>query len=267
MKDNYEQNLPCTFAEQLAAYLYDEISDTEKGVFETHLQSCRICTNELTDFGALHSSIVEWRDNDFAVLQTPVFVLPALREIVEEKRSWFESLREFFTISPARATFASLAALILLAGLLWFASGSFNHEELADLSNTEKEIVKEQSQSGENVAPVPTPPSRKNTAQVRSVESIDKDVSAPDSPSDTGKNLSGKSVVAPDKVTAIPVIQKNSTKQTSPKKVANPKIKTPAKSDVPAMDDDDDDNDDSLRLTDLFDEIGMSNSGDKEESK
>lgn len=122
----------CGFAEDAAAFLYGEIEKREKVNFETHLAKCDSCVEEFADFTMLRSGIADWKMKNFDVLATPVIEIPYEQtvEIKTETVSWFDSLKNLLTFSPAMATVAAAIVLALFAGL-GFLIFSSNTEELA----------------------------------------------------------------------------------------------------------------------------------------
>jgi hypothetical protein len=46
--------------ETLVAYLYDEISPTERRAFESHLAGCGVCRAELSEFGVVRARLGAW---------------------------------------------------------------------------------------------------------------------------------------------------------------------------------------------------------------
>jgi hypothetical protein len=266
MKNIYEQNLPCTFTEQLASYLYDEIAATEKVLFESHLQNCDSCAIELADFSALRSSILEWRETDFAPLQIPVIVLPETGKSVATKRSWFKILRAALIFSPARTAFASLFVLLIFAGIFWLATKPFGYQETAELNNLEKTPVNEtktpiMDQNNLTADSSVKSETNQNNSSDKSTENV---VAKSKSASMKPKNLDDKIPVAV--VKSETALQKNSSKSTDLKSKAIQLAKKSSRTDVPAIEDEEEE-DDSLRLTDLFDEVGMNNSAEEKEGK
>ena len=143
--NNNHNNASCAFAEQTVSYLYGEVNAVEKTVFETHLKSCANCSEEFAGFGAIRSSIIEWRNEEFLSLETPLMEIPYKKtqgfynsEIGSP--SWFDKLRNFFSLSPALTASVSFAIIAICIGILFFANKSSNDLEVAgfDNKNTEK---------------------------------------------------------------------------------------------------------------------------------
>ncbi len=103
----------CERGSDLIAFLYNETDERETRDFESHLQQCSTCREEVAAFGSVRESITAWRDEALSgfVATTPV-----------RKKSALAALREFFDLSPlwlkaatafALVTFCVLAALVV----------------------------------------------------------------------------------------------------------------------------------------------------------
>ena len=66
----------CSFSAEIPAYLYGEIGNRGKSEFETHLSDCSNCIDELADLSFARFSVQEWREAEFAHLETPVMKSP-----------------------------------------------------------------------------------------------------------------------------------------------------------------------------------------------
>ncbi len=166
LDNNNHNNSVCAFAEQSVSYLYGEAGDQEKTVFETHLKSCRNCADEFAAFGAVHSSVIEWRNEEFMSLETPLIEIPYKNawEIYNldnnsiASRAWIEELRRFFTQSPVLTASASFALIVFCIAIVFFAAKSSNNDKIADGNNkiVEQEfaspIVKENLPDGKSIA-------------------------------------------------------------------------------------------------------------------
>jgi hypothetical protein len=142
MMNNNHKNSGCGFAEELMSYLYDESSADEKAAFETHLQSCSICTDELRAFSGVHFSINDWKAKEFDVLETPVIEIPYSntspgKEVSVVSSSWLPVLRGLFSLSPRGWSLAaaSMAVLAITVGISLFAFNSRTGSDLASEGN------------------------------------------------------------------------------------------------------------------------------------
>jgi anti-sigma factor RsiW len=133
----------CQFAEQTISYLYGESGASEKTEFESHLKTCPTCADELDSFGFIRSAVLDWRNEDFAKLQTPAFDIPATKsENVfspatnsTESRSWFGGLGKIFSFNPALAAFAVLVVCVGAALFAFKFSGGDGGEIAGNKNN------------------------------------------------------------------------------------------------------------------------------------
>lgn len=139
MNNNSPKNLDCKFAAETLEYLYGEIGGERKNVFQKHLDNCAECADLIEDFSAVRFSIKDWKAAEFDKLATPAiqipYEIPALKTVVtEQSGSWFESVRNYFSLSPV---LSGAAAVLLIA--LFFALGIFvfnnNSDDLIADSN------------------------------------------------------------------------------------------------------------------------------------
>ena len=98
----------CGRKEDLVTYLYGEAPATERASFESHLDYCDACRNELTAFGRVRRDLGAWQLGQVA---RPEIVL---------RRSRFDLLRELVGMFPVwvrGAAFIGAAAAVLLVSL------------------------------------------------------------------------------------------------------------------------------------------------------
>jgi hypothetical protein len=252
-----ENHNACRRAEDLVSYLYGEISRAEKTRFEAHLLDCGACAEEISSFGALRSSIIDWRERDFAPLETPPIRLPeteksfpAAVETASVSISWLAGLRQMFSLSPAwTGATAAMAALVICAGLFYVAVSS-----LQSGGETEVSEVNRNSSVTRSAVPTPTAPTN-GTPQIagkdaeKPVESSKPPAAGnPKSANQTANRKSATTVFE----RATETVKTDETPKTPKKPTAN---RAPRRADVQLITDKDED-DETLRLTDLFDEIG-----------
>lgn len=248
----------CVFSEELVSYLYDELTNTDKSRFESHLGGCQLCSEELSEFSMAHSAILEWRNEEFLPLPAPVIEIPYDKKplIIEDKSaslSWVASIRNFFTLSPPWITTAgALAALTLFVGISLIMFGSLPDE---------KELVVKTTEKNDKIVPVPTTgvvnsntqiPNPKVTGQTTSNAPKTLLVNSPESSKETAKPV--KSLTVPKQQNL------SSKKQSQPAKTNKSK---PVIQKNPGLIDDEED--DGLRLSDLLDEISMYSERDRKE--
>lgn len=142
MFDTNQQN--CPLAEQAACFVYDEMNGENKIAFETHLQSCAACAEEIAGFAAVRASIADWRSLEFDTLSTPAVKIDFARSNQPQtaktasfkESSWLDELRGIFTLSPAFfATVALLFLTAVCAGLIVYNYGG--GQQIADAGNAE----------------------------------------------------------------------------------------------------------------------------------
>ena len=62
----------CGRANDLVAFLYDEVNEYETRDFELHLQNCFECKSEFLEFRQIRQSVVAWRDESLSVIPSSV---------------------------------------------------------------------------------------------------------------------------------------------------------------------------------------------------
>jgi anti-sigma factor RsiW len=104
----------CGFADDVVAYLYDELAQSERSQFESHLAGCRTCTDEFAGISNARFSVFEWQREEFGPLPTPEIVIPYETKPVVAAASdgWFARLRGLVTLF--RWSTASVVAAILV---------------------------------------------------------------------------------------------------------------------------------------------------------
>lgn len=87
----------CGRENDLIAFLYSELSDTEKKSFESHMHSCRFCLMEAGEFRLIRDSVIAWRDES---LGHDSVTVPQTSTFNQPKGSALAALRAFFDLSP-----------------------------------------------------------------------------------------------------------------------------------------------------------------------
>lgn len=221
-----DANNLCSHVGDTLAYLYDEMASAEREKFEIHLADCTTCIDDFAELSQSRYPVFEWKQLEFDPLPTPRIGIPFEAASV----SWFDKLRASFALRPAFA-FGSLAVIAVLASLAVFVmiGGAGGNTEVA------------------GVPPTPAPVMPSPEATVPPVQSV---VAANEPKVDIRRDETAESV-------------KTSTSASKPaKRSARPKATQQAKRNapVPALNPVDEDEDDSLRLADIFEEIGTSES-------
>ena len=263
MLKNNHKNLSCGFSEQMVSYFYDEINQAEKAVFETHLTNCSHCTDELAGFELVSSTLVEWRDEEFFKLDAPVFEIPVIKTVSQsvesDSRSWFSNLWRIVSLNPMTAT-AVLAALIVCVGLVFIAINFTNNSEIAEVDNRNSErIVVSPTVAKIDEQPIETLTKRYSEESLPGKSPKSTGAKSKDSqplpirekrfaPNDSVDRVSDKTkdnFEKPETNRNLKETNRNNKKSTAVQKQPVPNLTTL-----------DDDEDKSVRLADLFEEIG-----------
>lgn len=151
----------CAFAEQAVAFLYGELEAENKTTFSSHLQNCATCREELAGFGAVRSSIFDWRTQEFNLLENPSIVIETERKTQNQNAavqssqtvSWLDEIRRIFTLSPAFTAVAALLLFTVCAGLIAY---NFSGErQIAEVKNKRAEERTNVSAGEKNVIEQP----------------------------------------------------------------------------------------------------------------
>jgi Putative zinc-finger len=97
----------CDKHEALVAYLYKEATPDEARRFETHLNDCAACKQELAGFERVREQLQQWQVADLPIVRVVADPQPA-------RRSFLTVLKELFTIMPIWGKAASVAAIALV---------------------------------------------------------------------------------------------------------------------------------------------------------
>ena len=221
-----DANNLCSRGGDTLAYLYDEMAAAERERFEVHLADCTTCIDDFAELSQSRYPVFEWKQLEFDPLPTPRVVIPFEAASV----SWFDRLRTAFALRPAIA-FGSLAAIAVVASLAAFVliGGSSGKMEVAGGASTPAPVMPSPEATVQPVQPVVA--ANEPRADIRRIEA--------------------------------PKVVKSSTSASKPAAhSARPKATQQAKRNepLPALNSTDEDEDDSLRLADIFEEIGISES-------
>lgn len=127
----------CIRAEDSVAYLYGEMAMHESDSFETHLASCDVCVDEMAAVSVSHLSVYEWNRDVFAALETPPIAIPytvepAILNGVGDRYSLLDRVRAFL-FSPAFAGgFAMLLIALAVIAIVRF-DGTNSDQQFANL--------------------------------------------------------------------------------------------------------------------------------------
>lgn len=251
MMNNNHKNHGCGFSEQLVSYLYGETSGAETAQFERHLPACAVCADEYEAFSGVKFSVGNWKKKEFARLATPLIQIAYKIEEVSivdsgEKGSWLSALRGLFFFSPRALSLTAATLGILIAGIgaTFIFLNVKSSNEVAG-GNTKQMIS-------------PTPTIVEKTTAI---------VAASETPNTSPKILPAPKLIQPENaartnVENVRVVKVSNNEVRTPKTIvpnAPKNIETRRniklnKQIAPKINDDEEDR--TLRLAEIFDEIG-----------
>lgn len=217
----------CEFEDVVAAYLYDELSLIERDRFESHLADCTSCTDEFAAISNARYSMFEWRKEEFDHLATPTIVIPDLAKAKAGEKAeigWFGGL--VATLSFARSPIVVATLLLVCLGVGFVAINLLRNDEIQTVAEiTDLPPASQQIKEPSNVGPV-----------------FDNEIDQPQPQtiSVPRKNAGQSRPVARRAVNNAP--KRDRLRQLNARK--------------PALNELNEEADESLRLADLFDEIG-----------
>jgi hypothetical protein len=111
--------------QQFDAYLYGELSSSERDSLELHLKECTACQSELEQLRRLHALIKE-RSSPEVPAEWLVRCRQRLEEVIErEEHGWRRLLADWFSVAPG--SFPSRLAAMLTLILFGFGLGWMLH--------------------------------------------------------------------------------------------------------------------------------------------
>ena len=225
MMNTNADNLMCEYADSVVPYLYRELPPREVAIFEAHLEHCSGCTDEFAAVADARYSVYEWHQEAFVPLATPRFVIP--QEPV--RVGILAQLEEFLAAARPSLAFAGALAVVLVAVVIGTNLLGPGETDIAS-----------------NIVPEPRPaniPAQKLIADpVLPIENAVR----PPGPVKVG-GVRSKTVVR----------QANAERRSTVRQVEKvPGYNVRQARQAPALSDDIEIEDESLRLTDLFDEVG-----------
>ncbi len=160
----------CGRENDLIAFLYSELSDTEKKSFESHMHSCRVCLMQAGEFRSIRESVIAWRDES---LGHGSVTAPQSSTLVNQpKGSSLAALRAFFDLSPlwmkGAVGFAALLfcllsvlALVNLSKPTAITTAGVNTQSYSpqEMNALVEQRVKEELARRNDVQPLPPPES------------------------------------------------------------------------------------------------------------
>lgn len=233
-------------AGRIVSYMYQEMAPADRLVFEEHLRSCSACVDEFAEIADARFSVYEWRMVEFEAIPTPEIVIPFK---ASARVSWFGKLREAFAAAPAWTAVgfssASAAAVVLAIGLYIYQSPK-NVDVASNVGNAGsiESVMSEQS----NITEVPI---GVESAEVFKEPEIQQPVATPFEVSNPAR---------PDRVAAPQRAKADRRVKAEPRQVQPERVVERRQQPVtlPTFTEFAEQEDESLRLAELFDDIGIS---------
>ena len=236
-----DHNLDGEHGIELVAYMYGELDHDSRTAFETHLAGCDECAFELASFAGARLSVIEWRREDFDPLATPVILVPETEQVTAfadrpTPAGIFKGFWDAVLSFPLAARVgASLAAASLVAAIVYFAA--FSDRQSAEVANQNRP----QGVIGGPSAEAPKEP----TPDVARYK-----------PAPEPKQLKPEKIIDRHPIAHVQLASTRNALRSS-SKIVQPKVQT-ASTRAPRLNNLEEEEDKSLRLADLFAEIGSS---------
>jgi hypothetical protein len=228
----------CEFAADMVPYMYGELSPSENTVFESHLLDCGGCTDEFAAMANARYEVYDWKKTSFDPLPTPRFAI----ELEDPHRisagvSWVERLRAVFANGWAVPTvaFAAVALVSVMTGVVLVS------RDRGDVAAVEQVPVPTASSPAPANEIVPT---STDLSTGEADNKIDDDEVAP-APTDVApkRKVPGRVHRTPRPVPVVPTETRATRTETI---------------NVPRLNDFTEEEDTSLRLAELFEDVGSS---------
>lgn len=244
-------NLKCTFADEVVSYIYDELDEREKFLFEDHLPNCSFCIDELAEISYSRYSVYEWQRSEFVPLPTPHIVLPGARiSLIDKISEWFFLPAATFKQVRNWGLATAFAAIIVFAGIALMTfdeSGNLAENDPPIDSEIIEQPVAEISASETGIELSPVSVNEEAAAKQSRV------VAKADQKKTTGDSSNHRPIRRQNSERQIPVSVK-SPKPLEEKQTAHENLVQQS----PRLVEFDDFVDESPRLSDLLDEIDVS---------
>ena len=229
---------------EFLSYIYGELDETARNIFEEHLVGCDDCTFELAAYSDARLGVIEWRREDFDHLESPAIVIPWVSE-KDSAESVYEpvgALSRFIEAVSSFPLFAKagmgLTAAALAIGVFYFVINS--------PSEKTKEVAANKSAETKPFVAPNDRPSEDNTGAV----AINKEESSPKEI----RNIAAR----PERVRRSVVAVKENYRQQPVRRSETASANKAVIKSAPTLSSVQEEKDSSLRLADLFAEIGSS---------
>lgn len=237
MEMKNDHNSSCSFRDEILAYVYDELTAIGRESFEAHLEDCLACIDELAELSEARYSVYEWKNIEFASLETPKIVLPT--DQARPASSWLDAITAAFGLNHGWALGAGFAGLLLIGAVGFLI-----------YSNPSEPTLASNSESTETITIAGPAPSVSSMDAVAPAEAeVASDVSDSQPVRASRSSVLRRTMAAPAK--AKPVAVRSTTTVAARRAAPNQSIQN-----SPTLGYYAEDRDESLRLTDIFDDLG-----------
>ena len=231
------------FGPELLSYMYGELDGRRSADFESHLQLCDACTAELANVADARLGVIEWRREDFEPLATPVIVLPAIEPVAAVQKGGIAAVIESIKNLPAWASAGmALAPAAVLFGVFYF--GYFNVPATRNDVATTATAPAAAEKVLEPVATV-------NNGSEKTVVAVETNTRDHNAVAAKAQPVAVRRNATPERIAAKHFVSQPLRTETATA------VKTIKKS-APRLSSFDEEDDKSLRLADLFAQIGTS---------
>lgn len=235
-KSSINEFASCASPEDLAAYIYGELSPSARDLFETHLADCDGCTSELAEISFARLNVYEWNRDEFAQMETPAIVIPYAEPA--STISFLDQVRGFFTFPAQWAAAGAAFAVVAIVFGTWYLNPS--ETEVAGIEIPANKTVVEKPSLPADPDVVASDPRGNDKDAAKTAEPL---VSPATKVSETPVERN-----AVKNVRAVPA--KSIRKSDRVEKTVEARRQT-----APRLNDFEDEDDDSLRLGDLLAEV------------
>jgi len=231
------------FGPELLSYMYGELDGRRSADFESHLQLCDACTAELANVADARLGVIEWRREDFEPLATPVIVLPAIEQVAAVQKGGIAAVIESIKNLPAWASAGmALAPAAVLFGVFYF--GYFNVP-------TTRNDVATTATAPAAAEKVLEPVATVNNVSEKTVAAVETNTHDHNAVAAKAQPVAVRRNATPERIAAKHFVSQPLRTETATA------VKTTKKS-APRLSSFDEEDDKSLRLADLFAQIGTS---------
>ena len=232
-------NCSCTHGEEMLAYLYNELSPEAREQFEAHMGSCFECIDEFAELAASRYSVFEWKSVEFVPMATPKFVIPSKRK--PATASWFDGVKA--ALAWNGWAFAGGAAATILVAFVGIALWNVQPDTTIAVNDAVPTIDNAPAPS----RPVESPADNRESESSTTVESKPADAFRPE-PITPGRPASVRKQPTVAKAAArrkMPSVTVDTQRATASERLQN----------ASTLGQYVEDQDDSLRLSDIFDDL------------